>query len=101
MATLHGILAELGIENPAMHPEREMEHETSHASADEGDWITDEKFMPVFGKSYQLIFAKLNFDGQQRHVLKRIRADGPTPDQWFDLNAGEPLEKDLREGVVK
>ena len=48
MATLHGILAELGIENPLMHPEPDA----SRAS----EWIVDRAFVPVEGKSYKLAY---------------------------------------------
>jgi hypothetical protein len=93
MATLHGILAELGIESPTMHPEREVEHDT--------DWTANEDFVPVEGKSYQVVFAKLNFDGQHRHALKNVRIDGPEPSDWFDLDEGKPLDTDLQSCVVQ
>jgi hypothetical protein len=87
MATLHGILAELGIEQPAMHPEREASRQTS--------WITDEEFTPVEGKAYELAFGKIRHAGEERALIKRVRIDGPTRGQWFDLDEGRPLDSDL------
>ena len=87
MATLHGILAELGIEPPAMHPERDASHHT--------DWITDEEFAPIEGKAYELAFGKILHAGEERPLIKRVRIDGPTRDNWFDLDAGRPLDSDL------
>lgn len=92
MATLHGILAELGIEYPSMHPEREVP---------QTDWVFDEAFNPAQGSTYEVVFAKLNFDGQHRHVLKRIRVDGPARDQWIDLDHMEAIDDDLQESIVK
>lgn len=93
MATLHGILAELGIEPPDMHPEREPHHES--------DWIVDEMFLPVEGQSYQVTYGKIFFDGQHRYVLKRIRIDGPEPDDWLDLDQKKPLDRELQALAVK
>jgi hypothetical protein len=93
MATLHGILAELGIENPSMHPEREALHQPQ--------WIIDEEFVPIEGASYDITFGKILFHGEQRHVVKRIRVDGRAPDMWFDLGEGKPLDAELRTYAVK
>jgi hypothetical protein len=93
MSTLHGLLAELGIEDPAMHPEREAPHQHK--------WIVHEKFLPVEGKSYELAFGKILFAGELKHVVKRIRIAGPTPDGWIDLDAAKPLDKALQACEVK
>jgi hypothetical protein len=93
MATLHGILAELGIENPAMHPEREAPHQS--------DWIVDEIFVPVEGKSYQVTYGKILYGGEFRPVVKRIRIDGPQPGDWFDLDEASPLDRELQAHAVK
>jgi hypothetical protein len=93
MATLHGILAELGIENPAMHPEREAPHES--------EWVIDQLFFPVQGNSYQVTYGKIFFDGAYRHVLKNIRIDGPQPGDWFDLDENKPLDTELHAMAVK
>ena len=93
MATLHGILAELGIESPDMHPEREIPHEFP--------WVVDEEFVPIEGTSYEVAYGRIPVDGNQRHVLKKIRIDGPTPDRWFDLDEGEMLAAHLQELPVR
>lgn len=95
MATLHGILAELGIENPAMHPEREVSRDRK------SKWIVDEIFLPVEGESYELAFGKLFFDGEHRHVIKRVRIAGSQAGDWFDLDEGKPLDKNLQTAAVK
>lgn len=86
MATLHGILAELGIENPTMHSERQPE---------EPQWIVDKEFVPEAGKSYELAFGRIPFDKEQGPVLKRVRIDGPAPNGWIDLDAQKPLDREL------
>jgi hypothetical protein len=93
MATLHGILAELGIEAPAMHPERA----TAHTSA----WIVDEEFVPAEGKTYEIAFGKIRRAEEERHVIKRVRIDGPTRSQWLDLDAGRALDSDLHAFNIK
>jgi hypothetical protein len=93
MGTLHGILAELGIEQPAMHPEREVPHQPQ--------WVVDEAFVPEVGKSYEVTFGKVTFNGELAPVLRRIRIDGAASDQWFDLDAGTPLDSQLRQLPVR
>ncbi len=93
MVSLHGILAELGIENPAMHPEREPHHASQ--------WVVDENFTPIEGRSYELAFGRIPFGGEHQHVIRRVRIDGPTPDHWFDLDVDKPLDRSLRVYPVK
>jgi hypothetical protein len=88
MTTLHSLLAELGIEQPAMHSAPDA-HSRSH-------WITDEEFAPVEGKSYELAFGRILHAGEERPVTRRVRIDGPTRNQWFDLDAGHALDSDLQ-----
>jgi len=83
MATLHGILAELGIETPAMHPEREV--------ADTAGWVVDRPFLPEMDASYEIVLGD-----EQRHLRKTVRIDGPDRGDWFDLEQGAPLEPALR-----
>jgi hypothetical protein len=87
MATLHGILAELGIENPDMHPEREI-HPASQ-------WVVEQDFTPITGKSYELAYGHIPFGSESQKVIKRVRIDGPTPADWFDLDAQKPLDPGL------
>lgn len=89
MATLHGILAELGITSP----EREPQH-ASH-------WVVDEDFTPEPGKSYELAFGRIPFAGEYRQVLKQVRIDGPSRNDWFDLDEQTPLDLELHEYPVK
>jgi hypothetical protein len=93
METLHGILTELGVEDPDMHPEREAPHQSR--------WIVDQPFVPTIGKSYELAFGKIFLGGESRHVIRRVRVDGTSPDNWIDLNEGKPLDKDLQLFRVK
>lgn len=94
MATLHGILAELGIEKPAMHPEREIPGASR--------WILDQLFIPIQGKSYEITYGKVAIDdGAPRHVIKKIRIDGPTASDWFDLGENKPLDKRLQALTVR
>ncbi|WP_147375670.1 hypothetical protein [Noviherbaspirillum cavernae] len=88
MATLHGILAELGIENPDMHPEREMHHAAA--------WIVDRPFEPIEGESYELAYGKLLVDGGEGHVIKKVRIDGVAPQAWIDLDTGRALDSQLQ-----
>ena len=92
MGTLHGILAELGIEPPLMHPERE-------SSAKPG-WIIDQPFVPVQGLSYELAYGNIS-TGSKQPVIKKIRADGPAPADWFDLDEGMPLDPGLHACPIK
>jgi hypothetical protein len=93
MTTLHSILAELGIENPEMHPERQADHAS--------DWVTEGRFAPVPGKSYEIAYGKLLVDGEYRTVTKKVRIDGPAPADWFDLDLGMPLDAGLQVSSVK
>lgn len=93
MASLHGILAELGIEAPFMHPEREVPHPD--------DWITSEHFAPVVGKTYEVAYGRLAIDERQAAVIRRIRVDGPAPQEWLDLDSMEPLPAQLQALPVK
>jgi hypothetical protein len=93
ISTLHGILAELGIEPPSMHPERDATHAP--------EWTVNEKFMPTPGKTYELAFGKIHFAGEHKHVIKRVRITGPTPDDWIDLDEAKPLDKALQAHEVK
>lgn len=101
MATLHGILAELGIEHPTMHPEREAHHEVSPDIDAAGGWIVDEEFAPVVGRTYQLAFGRIPFGGEHKPVLKSVRIDGATPDQWFDIDEERRLDQALHAFPVK
>lgn len=83
MATLHGILAELGIEAPTMHPEREI------PSGD--DWVSGVPFQPEQDLSYELLLGDA-----EHHVRKIVRIDGIAPAEWYDLEYERPLDATLR-----
>jgi hypothetical protein len=76
-----------------MHPERDPTQAPQ--------WTVNEKFTPTQGKSYELAFGKIHFAGEHKHVIKRVRITGPTPDDWFDLDAAKPLDKALQAHEVK
>ncbi len=91
MTTLHSLLAELGIDEPEMHPERQVGTM----------WVTEGRFVPVPGKSYELAYGKLSVDGKYRYVRKKVRIDGPMPADWVDLDLGTPLDAGLQASAVK
>lgn len=88
MGTLHGVLAELGIEAPHMH-------------AGSAQWVTGQPFSPLEGRSYELAYGTTPHggdDGDSRVLVKRVRIDGPG--DWYDLDADAPLAAELRERAV-
>lgn len=93
MGTLRGILAELGIAIPSMHPEPEIPHATG--------WVLNEPFAPVIGQTYDLTFGKILFDGEDKHVVKRVRIKGRAPSDWIDVGEGRPLHSDLHNCPVR
>jgi len=97
MANLHGLLAELGLANPEMHPERDPEQYTAH----ETEWVVDRAFTPEPGSSYELAYGLVSLHGRDVHARVRIRADGASPSQWFDLDEGRPLEPELQARPVR
>lgn len=88
MANLHGLLAELGLANPEMHPERDVSHDS--------EWVVDQPFMPESGQCYELAYGKVTLHGREISVRARIRADGETPSQWIDLEQGQALDPTLQ-----
>lgn len=93
MGTLHGVLAELGIEAPQMHA-----GSTPQAPP---QWVTGQPFAPLAGRSYELAYGAIphgGAGGDTRPLVKRVRIDGPG--DWHDLEAGAPLAAELRERAV-
>lgn len=88
MANLHGLLAELGLTTPEMHPERDVSHDS--------EWVVDQPFMPESGKCYELAYGKVMLHGREISVRARIRADGGAPSQWVDLDEGRTLDPSLQ-----
>ena len=93
MSTLNGLLAELGLANPEMHPERDVSHEA--------DWIVDQPFVPVVGQCYEVAYGKVVQLGRERYARARIRIDGTDPSQWLDLDEGQMLDADLQQRPVR
>lgn len=83
MSTLNGLLAELGLANPEMHPERDVSQET--------EWIVNQPFVPTIGQCYEVAYGKVSQHGRERYARARIRIDGAQPSQWFDLDEGQVL----------
>src|SRR3569623_1265502 len=86
MATLHGILAELGIEAPHMHAGDEQE--------EAGQWVIDRPFAPVEGRTYDLAYGADPYgdtDGDPRPLLTRVPCDSRHFDFWFDWYPGALL----------
>lgn len=88
MTNLHGLLAELGLATPEMHPERDVSHDA--------EWVVDQPFSPQPGQCYELAYGKVMLHGRDIHVRARIRADGTRPTQWFDLDEGQILDPTLQ-----
>lgn len=92
MATLHGILSGLGIETPM---------QSTPDPAHDANWVTDGHFDPVEGGSYALAFARIPHKADEPRVIRRVRIDGPTIEEWFDLDRRMPLERALYAYAVK
>lgn len=89
MGTLHSILTELGIEYPAMHGDPEyLRH---------GDWISDQVFQPVSGQAYEVVFRQSPEAGRDALLVKRVRTDAASPEEWYDLDSGATLSSALHE----
>lgn len=95
MANLHGLLAELGLANPDMHPERDA------ANAHESEWIADQAFVPEVGACYELAYGLISLHGREAYARVRIRADGAAPAQWFDLDENRLLDPELQGRAVR
>lgn len=89
MTPMHGILADLG--------SAQLHGELAH----HGDWITHPRFEPETGRSYELVFSRIPPCSDEPAVIKRVRIDGPTADDWFDLDQQRPLERALYAYAVK
>jgi len=88
MDRLHGILAELGIAPPLLHPEREVRVDAQH-------WIVEEPFRPISGESYELAYGKsLDDSGDEHYIVKHVRIDDAT---WLDLDTGATLASEFQE----
>lgn len=94
MSTLHGILAELGIESPDLHPEREAGQPSSR-------WVVDDDFIPQSGKTYEIAFGRVPFGGQERQVIRRVYVEHVSPSGWIDQETGNPLDAELAVLPVK
>lgn len=88
MTNLHGLLAELGLAAPEMHPEREASLES--------DWIVDQPFVPEQGQCYEIAYGMLMLHGSETYARVRIRVDGSSPSQWFDLDQGQNIDQELQ-----
>ncbi|HVL77358.1 MAG TPA: hypothetical protein VM406_15195 [Noviherbaspirillum sp.] len=92
MANLRGILAGFGLERSGMHAGSDDHHDDN--------WITRPRFEPVEGGHYLLAFSRIPAQGEPP-VIKRIRVDGPTVEDWIDLDEQRPLDRALYAYAVK
>jgi hypothetical protein len=93
MSTLHGILAELGIDSTATRPEREVSYTSQ--------WVVDEDFIPQAGKSYEIAFGRVPFAGHEQNVTRRVRVEHVSTSGWIDQESGNPLDPELAALPVK
>ena len=93
MSILNGLLAELGLADPEMHPEREAAHDT--------DWIIDRPFNPEPGQCYEVAFGKVVLQGREVYSRARIRIEGQMPSQWYDLDHDNWLAPELQSYPVR
>ncbi len=93
MMSLHGILAELGL---ARTPDP-----LQTALAPDSQWVTGGRFEPEEGACYELAFLRIPPRADEALVIKRVRADGPSAVDWFDLDARRPLARELYAYAVK
>lgn len=92
MMSLHGILAELGLARPVLQQEDPLH---------EGEWTTEPRFDPEDGACYELLFSRIPPRAGEPPVIKRVRADGPSAADWFDLETQQPLDRKLYAYAVK
>lgn len=93
MMILHGLLAKLGIDA--------MPLDALQETADETEWIVDQKFVPITGRRYEIAYGKLPYHGRECRVLRRIQAGGTTPDSWLDLDTQALLDPELQRWPVR
>ena len=91
MTTSRGILAKLGLENPPMPA----------GLAPDAHWTTEPRFSPVEGTCYELAFTHIPMREQMRPVIKRVRVEGPTIEDWVDLDTERPIERRLYAYAIK
>jgi hypothetical protein len=87
MSILGGILAELGIEKPLTH------WKSNHR---ESKWHVGEKFIPVEGECYELVFGNEHSEAEDSYAVKRVKINGQEFGRWFDLDEEQPLDRKLR-----
>jgi hypothetical protein len=64
-------------------------------------WITGNTFPAIVGKSYEVSFGnQVTHQGRTGNWTAKIRIDGPGTAQWFDLDAGAPLDPGLARYTV-
>lgn len=91
MTTLRTILAELGLKKAVPH----------FGSASTGGWVSRPRFDPVEGACYELAFTPIPMREDSEPVIKRVRIDGPSAEDWFDLDTRRPLDRSLYAFAVK
>jgi hypothetical protein len=92
MSILGGILAELGIEKPLTHLK---------TSNRELSWHVGEKFIPVEGVCYEVVFGNEHSEAEDSYAVKRVKINGHEFGHWFDLDEEQPLDRKLRGYEVK
>lgn len=93
MMSLQGILNELGL---GRAPEQRQGAHAPHPQ-----WMSGGRFEPEEGACYELAFSRIPPREGEGLVVKRVRADGPSAADWFDLDTRQPLERELYAYAVK
>lgn len=63
--------------------------------------ISNEPFVPRIGRCYDVNFGRVTIGNQTGAWSARIKATGPHPSKWIDLDTGEVLDSELRTFVVQ
>jgi hypothetical protein len=66
-----------------------------------GPIITGSPFIPIVGQTFEVAFGKITYQGKTDFWGARIRIDGLQPKDWYDIDAGGPLDPKLAAFVVQ
>jgi hypothetical protein len=93
MAVLYDVLRKLGVDysSTASTTPRSVEQ----------PWTSGRAFQPENGAVYEVDFGRVVVQGREVEATARLRIEGPSPQQWIDLDDEKPLSNDLAKFSVK